>query len=196
VRTAYLVEFVADATTARLNAIRWLADPGPRRPLHVTLRGPYPDAEDPTTDDQLAAINSDLIEHVVTLAGVGTFHHRGRTTVFLEVADDALALTGDTPDHSYLPHATIFTGHGHRLIGSLKAALAKLPTLRVEVAAVSRVTVGEIDHPVDVEVFANPNVRQALTSAGIDPDFMPEADRQYRISAVDAIVASFFQQDG
>lgn len=191
VRRAYLVDFVDSEAVAALNAIRWLANPGPRRPLHVTLRGPYPLDEDPTTTEVLAAVNAQLAGRDVALAEVGRFKNRGRRIVYLGVPDPLINSLGDARGESYVAHATIYDGKDRAVAKALMARLARLPEVVAQAAAVNPVDVGRIADPLDDSVLRAPIVRRALTAASLKPDDLAVAIPPIRLRAIGALVDEF-----
>lgn len=189
VRRAYLVDFVATDAVAALNAVRWLANPGPRRPLHVTLRGPYPLDEDPTTAEVLTAVNAELTGREITLAGVDEFRNRGRRIVFLSVPDRLIDSLGDARGESYVAHATIYDGKDHAVAKALLGRLARLPKLVVRVAAVNPATIGTADNPLDAAVLQTAIAQRALGAAGLNAGEMSDSIPPIRLRVIEALVA-------
>lgn len=187
-RRAYLIDFADSEVIDGLNAIRWLANPGPRRRLHVTLRGPYPLDEDPTTPAVLAAVNAELAGREITLAGVDRFKDRGHRTVFLHVPDALIGAMGDARGQFYTAHATIYDGKDRALSKALESRLTRLPELNVQVSAVTSVTVGRVEHPLDEQVLAAEIVKRALASGTHTGTDVGAAIAPVRLRLIESVV--------
>lgn len=89
-----------------LNAIRLLANPGPRKAAHITIRGPYADMA------SIDAIDHNLIEGTpVILQGVGRFWHVDQHTVYMNVYAPVFVSLGRRTDYpEYIPHVTLYNG--------------------------------------------------------------------------------------
>ena len=182
-----MVVFRNDLATGSLDALRWLAAPGPRRSARVTLGGPYPEDAD-TMAAHLHGTQSYLAGLGIELNGVGTFRSKDRRTVFLQPHSDQLVSQADSPDRDYSPHLTIYSGRDRVIAASLAAALADLRPLRLRVSGVERVVVGRVDSPLDHSVLENPPILDWLRSAGLAPSELVPANRDLRLQAVHTIV--------
>lgn len=188
VRRAYIIEFAEAKVVTGLNVIRWLADPGPRRALHVTLRGPYPPDEDPTTPDVLTSVNSELVDRVIDLEGVETFRNHGRRTIVLTVNDRRVQSLGDAPGSPYVPHATIYSGKDHVVAKGLASRLGRLPALPVQVAGVEPVIVGVVGDPLSERILDTSIARRAMAACRLEPAALPDAITPTRLRMIDAVI--------
>src|SRR2546423_157 len=103
-----------------LDAIRLFARPQTKHPAHITVRGPYPDYQDPR--DWSAKIRGRRIE----VGGVGTFFGPQQHTVYLRAESPMIRELWDKPDYpSGLAHLSIYNGESRSFADALTALLAE-----------------------------------------------------------------------
>ena len=93
--------------------IQWmLAGKEPRKPVHLTLRGPY---EREIGKDTVKKHRNALGNDVLRICGVGRFSNPGERVVFLHVASPNLRSVWWKPtypirDHGFTPHISLYRG--------------------------------------------------------------------------------------
>lgn len=107
-----------EITDPRVGSLLWrmqwiLSGVEPRRPAHLTLRGPYRREVPPKVlNDLRAKLRGDVL-HV---GGVGRFENRDEEVVYLRVDSPNLRKVWWKPtypikDHGYAPHISLYRGH-------------------------------------------------------------------------------------
>lgn len=91
--------------SARLDTIRYLANPRERWPVHITVRGPY-GRQLPST--LLAQYNRDLHGNKIEVSGAGHFIGPSQHTVFLACEGSRLKYVWAKSDYGYHPHLTLY----------------------------------------------------------------------------------------
>ncbi|MDP3973022.1 MAG: hypothetical protein Q8P61_08955 [Candidatus Nanopelagicales bacterium] len=187
-RTAYLIEFRSTPESAAVNASRWLANPGPRRPAHLTLLGPYPAQANPLSAADLDRLRRELVGSAITLTGPARFARSRGATVVLLAKSPLVTSRGHSPGRPYRPHATVYSGPNRALANELLSTLTDVPALTVSVHRIVPVTVGVIDDPLNAQVITEGPVADWLTEAGFDPYDLAAAGRRDRLRAISVIV--------
>ena len=107
-----------EITDPRVGSLLWrmqwiLSGVEPRRPVHLTLRGPYRREVPPKVlNDLRAKLRGDVL-HV---GGVGRFENQNEEMVYLRVDSPNLRKVWWKPtypikDHGYAPHISLYRGH-------------------------------------------------------------------------------------
>lgn len=192
-RTAYLIEFRSTPEVAAVDASRWLANPGPRRPAHLTLLGPYPAQANPCSAADLDRLRRDLVGSAITLTGPTRFARSSGATVVLLAESPLLTPHGHSPGGPYRPHVTVYSGPDRILANELLSILTDVPALTVTVERVVPVTVGVINQPLNAQVITESPVADWLIEADFDPTDLaaagPEAaGRRDHLRAISVIV--------
>lgn len=107
------LEITDPEVASLLRRLQWiLSGVDPRRPVHLTLRGPYRRDVPPGVLKNLrAALQGDVLR----VAGVGRFRNRNEEVVFLRVDSPNLRKVWWKPsypikDHGYAPHISLYRG--------------------------------------------------------------------------------------
>lgn len=158
--------------------------------MHVTLRGPYRQGEDPIAPSDLAAMDAALAGAEIILAGTGRFRRRDRHTVYLRAEDGELARLGDAPDRDYLPHATLLSARDRLMANELDSRLRPLPPLNVRVSSIASVIVGKVDCPLDGAVVRAAESARLLTPQSARVADSPRATHDARLTAIEEIIAA------
>jgi 2'-5' RNA ligase len=124
-RRVVYVSYLGDRRLQRsIDAIRYLAEPGPRRPGHITVRGPY---QQPLDSETLKKARSKLCAWPIVVQGTGTFLGDKQHTVFYECDSPGLLDAWDKPGLAYHPHLTVYDGDSRKAAEQLKEILDQEP---------------------------------------------------------------------
>lgn len=118
-RVLYAIYVPPGQIRTLLDAIRLFARPQTKHPAHITVRGPYPDYQDPR--DWSVKVKGQPID----VGGVGTFFGPEQNTVFLRVDSPAVRAVWHKPDYpdEYNPHLTIYDGPSQPFAEALRDLL-------------------------------------------------------------------------
>ena len=108
---------ILEITQPEVRSLLWriqsiLAGTDPRKPVHLTLRGPYErEIGQKTVKKHLDALRNDVLR----IGGVGRFNNPGEQVVFLGVASPNLRSVWWKPtypirDHGFTPHISLYRG--------------------------------------------------------------------------------------
>lgn len=118
IRVFYNVYVPPGKTRTLLDTVRLIANPAAKHPVHITVRGPYSDYQDPR--GWSAAVQGQRV-HV---GGVGTFFGPSQNTVLLKVKSPAIQAIWHKPDYpGYNPHVTIYDGDSRPFAEALRDVL-------------------------------------------------------------------------
>ncbi len=118
IRVFYCVYVPPGRNSTLLDTIRLVANPATKHPAHITVRGPYPDYQDPR------AWSGAVQGQQVHVGGVGTFFGPGQNTVLLKVEAPVIQALWHKPDYpEYNPHLTIYDGDSRTFAEALRDVL-------------------------------------------------------------------------
>jgi 2'-5' RNA ligase len=152
-----------------IDALRYLAEPGPRRPAHITVRGPY---QHPMDADTVEKARRELCAWPIVVQGTGTFFGDKQHTVFYECDSPGLMDAWDKPGLAYHPHLTIYDGGSRKTAEQLKEVLDQEPVaFRVSEPDLVAMWLDERGRRLGPATLTRPEVRGLLAPL---PDRPPE----------------------
>jgi len=163
------------------DAIRLIGNHAAKHPAHITVRGPYPDYQDPRRWS--VAVQGQKIR----VGGVGTFFGPNQSTVLLKVESPIIESLWHKPDYSgYNPHVTIYDGDSRPFAEALRDILEPLdPTFTFQATGMEPLVSGNgrppLRHFFDPESVAS-FLGQPVSLAEIDT-----ADESTRLSWIAAL---------
>jgi hypothetical protein len=180
-RVLYAIYVPPGRARTLIDSIRLFARPQLKHPAHVTVRGPYPDYQDPRQ------WSAEVRGQTVRVGGVGTFFEDRQNTVFLHVESDALTRVWHKPDYpTGFPHLTIYDGESRCFADSLQGILAERnPRFTFVATGLEPMVLGNGQRP--LRTFYDPS---ELTEFMTVPPTLPEidaADDDIRLSWISAL---------
>lgn len=112
-RQFVLLEILDKDVRQLLSSLRAIFSGEPARaPVHVTIRGPYPQ---PVRKDLMSNLEARLHNDVLLIAGAGIFRAKKSAAVYLKVSAKRLRSVWWKPDypvktHGFNPHITMYEG--------------------------------------------------------------------------------------
>lgn len=176
VKIVYVARFAADQFGWTLDAIRWLAAPGPRRAAHLTFLGPYDEPDDPVTPESLDRLTARLLDAQLTTHGPGMFKRGRRRTLYLAAESTLLTELADVAEREFVPHITMYSGSNRGWAAELESVLRRTPSMPLRISGVERVVVGAIEDPLSAEQL------------GLSPA-LAETSPAVRLEAINELVA-------
>jgi hypothetical protein len=165
--------------------MRLFANPQVRHAAHITVRGPYPDYQDPRAWS--AAVKGQNI-HV---AGVGTFFEGTQNIVHLCVDSPAVRAVWDKTDYAnqYNPHLTIYAGDSRRFAESLRDVLTREnPQFTFAAAGIEPIVLGNGPRP--LIAWYDPAEMKGFMSEPPVLDDLLAADENSRLAWIGDLAAS------
>jgi hypothetical protein len=122
----FTVAYLADREVgACLNALILWANPSEKNVAHITIGGPYEQADRARIEATLPSVRSSLAEARVRVLGCGNFFEFGQHTVFLRCDAPELRAVWDKKQYDYAPHITLYDGEDHEMAVELFKILSK-----------------------------------------------------------------------
>lgn len=163
---------------AHLDAILLLANPHEKFSAHITLAGPFTNAEPLKKLTKFMEFDS-----TVSVMGVGEFQNKFQNTIYLPVESEVFKGRWNKKDYGYKPHITLYDGANRALASQLKKVLrtvrffCQLRVLNLRVVGSSR---GQND--IRVWFGSGPEILRQLFQEDVDKRFLVDLALEARLS--------------